>query len=113
MDSILTSIKKLLGIEEEDTSFDGDVIIHINSVMTSLNQLGVGPETGFLITGKDEKWSDLLGGRKDLGMVTSYVYMKVRLIFDPPTVASVIDAYNREIEKNEWRIAEQANKEVL
>lgn len=103
-ESILTSIKKLLGIPEEYTNFDVDVIIHINSALAILNQLGVGPSDGFSITDQTAKWSDFLSDSRKLETVKTYVYMKVRLIFDPPTSSAVIDSMNRLISELEWRI---------
>jgi len=92
MDSILTSVKKMLGIEEEDTHFDQDVIMNINAAIMSLTQLGVGPEEGYSITSKTETWSDLMGDRTDLGGIQTFVYLKVRLIFDPPTSSFVLES---------------------
>jgi len=108
MDSILTSIKKLLGIEEDYTQFDIDIIIHINSVFMSLNQMGVGPEIGFTITDKTKKWTDYLAAGINLEAVKSYIYLKVRLIFDPPSSAFVLEAVERQIKEFEWRITNQA-----
>lgn len=110
MESILTSIKKLLGIEAEDTHFDPDIILNINMVFMTINQLGIGPETGFIITGKDEIWSDLLGDRKDVEGVKTYVYLKVRLIFDPPSSGVLIEAIERQIRELEWRLNIQVDK---
>ena len=104
MDSILTSIKKLIGPEEDHTHFDPDIIIHINMALMVLNDLGVGPTTGFVITGADELWSDFLGDRADLEAVKTYVYLKVRLIFDPPSSGFLIDAIERQIKEFEWRL---------
>jgi len=104
MDSILTSVKKMLGIEPEYTHFDPDVILNINSVLLSLNQIGVGPNTGFSITGSDEKWTDLLGTRIDLEAVKTLIYLKVRLLFDPPTSSFVLEAMERQITEFEWRL---------
>lgn len=105
IESILTSIKKLLGIEESYEHFDADIIMHINSVLTILVQLGVGPSDGFSISGKDETWSDFLGADSaNLEGVKTYVYMKVRLIFDPPTTAAAIDSMNRLVNEFEWRL---------
>jgi len=104
MESILTSIKKLLGPEEDYTHFDGDIIIYINSVLMALNQIGVGPEAGFVITSKTETWVDYLGEDANLEAVKTYVYMKVRLIFDPPSSAFVLEAIERTIKETEWRI---------
>ena len=103
MESILNSIKKLLGIDETYEAFDTDIIMHINSVFSVLNQLGVGPEEGFYITGDTQTWTDFLGDRKDIELVKSYVYMKVRLIFDPPQSSAVMESMNRAISEFEWR----------
>lgn len=108
MDSILTSIKKMLGIEQEYTQFDLDIILNINSVLMTLSQLGVGPETGFAIIGAEETWDDFLGDRTDLESVKSYIYLKVRLLFDPPTSSFVLEAMERQINEFEWRLNVQA-----
>lgn len=105
IESILTSIKKLLGIEEGYEHFDADIVMHINSVLAILVQLGIGPSTGFTISGKTETWSDFLGNdTAQLEGVKTYVYMKVRLIFDPPTTAAAIDSINRLLNEFEWRL---------
>lgn len=104
MDSILTSIKKLLGIEEDYTQFDTDIIIHINSALAVLTQLGVGPSGGFLIENKNALWTDFVYGTNNLEMIKSYVYLKVRLLFDPPTSSAVMEAMNRSVSELEWRI---------
>ena len=102
--SILTSIKKLLGVAEEDTSFDQDIIIHINTVFAILAQLGVGPANGFSIEDDSAIWSDYLGNATNLELVKSYIYMKVRSMFDPPTSSILADAMNKNISELEWRI---------
>ena len=102
--SILTSIKKLLGIAEEDTSFDQDIIMHINTVFAILAQLGVGPANGFSIEDEGAIWSDYLGNTTNLELVKSYIYMKVRSMFDPPTSSILADAMNKNISELEWRI---------
>lgn len=104
MDSILTSIKKLLGITEDYEHFDQDVIMHINSALSVLTQLGVGPEAGFSIEDSSTIWSDFVGNTSKLEFIKTYVYLKVRLVFDPPTSSAVIDAINRQISELEWRI---------
>ena len=104
MDSILTSIKKLLGITEDCEDFDADIIMHINSVFSILTQLGVGPADGFTITGKDETWSSYIQDEKKLEMVKSYVYQKVRLLFDPPTASALMEAANNSVAELEWRM---------
>ena len=102
--SILTSIKKLLGIAEEDASFDQDIIMHINTVFAILAQLGVGPANGFSIEDDGTIWSDYLGNATNLELVKSYIYMKVRSMFDPPTSRILADAMNKNISELEWRI---------
>ena len=103
-DSILTSVKKMLGIAPEYTHFDADIIMHINSVFSILTQLGVGSPNGFVITGVENKWSDFITDDSRIEMIKSYVYQKVRLIFDPPTNSAVIEAINRSISEFEFRI---------
>lgn len=104
MESILTSIKKMLGIVEEYEHFDTDIIMHINTVFMILTQLGVGPSEGFIIKGKDEEWSDFIGDKVTIEAVRSYVYLKVKLLFDPPLSSAVIESYNRQISELEWRL---------
>lgn len=108
MDSILTSIKKLLGIEEEYIHFDGDILISINTALMALIQLGIGPSSGLFITGKTETWTSLIGERKDLESVKTYVYLKTRLTFDPPSNSFLIDSMDRQIRELEWRLNVQA-----
>lgn len=104
MDSILISIKKLLGIEEEYTQFDQDIIMHINAVLATLTQLGVGPASGYSISDSSAVWSDFLGTATNLNAVRTYVYLKVRLAFDPPASSAVIDSINHLASEFEWRI---------
>lgn len=104
MESILTSIKKMLGITEEYEHFDTDIIMHINSVFMILNQLGVGPEKGFSIKGKEELWTDFLPEEQKLELVKSYMHLKVKLLFDPPMGSAVIEVMNRMISEFEWRL---------
>ena len=105
MESILTSIKKLLGIAEEYEHFDNDIIMHINSVFMILTQLGVGPSKGFMITDSSASWDDFLPeDSKKLQAVKTYMYMKVKLMFDPPTSSAVMESMNRTISELEWRL---------
>lgn len=104
MDSILTSIKKLLGIAEDYEHFDQDLIIHINSVLSVLTQLGVGPSEGFSIEDENATWNDFIPEDKRLSSIRSYVYMKVKLLFDPPLSSSVMESMNRTISEFEWRL---------
>ena len=112
-DSILTSIKKMLGITEECTDFDADLIIHINSVLMILTQIGVGPSEGFFIEDKNDFWDDFLEDDiEQLEAVKTFVYLKVRLIFDPPSSSAVAESFNRTISELEWRlhIAAESNE---
>lgn len=109
MESILTSIKKLLGISEEYTHFDQDIIIHINSVFMILTQLGVGPSNGFFIKDKMICWEEYISDPAELQAVKTYMYMKVKLLFDPPTSSAVMEAFNRSISEFEWRLNVEAD----
>lgn len=113
-DSILLSIKKMIGIAEDYTHFDADIIIHINSTFAILAQLGVGPESGFYITDQTAKWSDFLTDDSHhlLDNVKTYMFMKVKTMFDPPMSSSVAEAYNRLISEMEWRLNVAAETEV-
>lgn len=117
MDSILTSIKKLLGIAEEYTQFDSDIIMHINSTFMILTQMGVGPANGFMIEDDISTWSEFLGEDTNLEAVKSYVYLRVKLLFDPPSGGSVADSMKRMIDEFEWRLnvtaeSKETEKEV-
>lgn len=116
MESVLTSIKKLLGITEADKSFDTDVIIHINSVFSDLAQLGVGPSEGFSIDDKYSNWSDFISveDAKLFSNVKTYMYLRVKLLFDPPTNSSVLTAMQKEADKLEWRlnVAAESNDSI-
>lgn len=102
---ILTSVKKLLGIAEEYKHFDEDIIVHINSVFMILTQLGVGPSEGFSINDEFAVWTDFIGeDNKNFQSVKTYVYMKVKLIFDPPLSSAVLESMNRTISELEWRL---------
>lgn len=105
--SILTSIKNLLGITSMDTNFDPEITIHINSAFMALQQLGVGPSTGFYISSDEETWTDLLINRKDLEAVKTYIYLKVRLVFDPPQNSFLVDSIKNMITELEFRINAQ------
>lgn len=104
MESILTSIKKLLGITEEYDQFDPDIIMHINSVFMILTQLGVGPAEGFSIEDDTAVWTDFIQDVKKLESVKTYIYLKVKLAFDPPFSSAVIESMNRLINELEWRL---------
>ena len=105
MESILTSIKKMLGIAEENTDFDTDIIVHINSVFTTLMQIGVGPSEGFYIEDDSTEWQDFIPDLNKLQAVKTYMYLKVRLLFDPSSLgASTLASYERTIQELEWRL---------
>lgn len=104
MDSILTSIKKLLGITEEYENFDQDIITHINSAFMILNQLGVGPKNGFSINDKSSTWDEFIPESSNLEAVKTYVHLKVKLMFDPPLSSTVIEAIKSQINELEWRL---------
>lgn len=109
--SILTSIKKLLGIEAEYEHFDTDIKININTILMFLTQLGIGPEEGYFITGPDETWDVFLGHRLgQLEAIKTYVYLKVRIIFDPPANSFLIEAMERQIKEIEWRLNVEAER---
>lgn len=103
-DSILDSIKKLLGYQPDYTAFDTDITLHINSVFSTLHQIGVGPEEGFEIENSSSKWEEFLGGNLKINTVKSYVYFRVRLMFDPPTTSYAQESMQKQINEMEWRL---------
>lgn len=104
-DSILNSTKKMLGIDASYSAFDVDITIHINSVFSTLQQLGVGlTDEEFQITDENDLWVDAFTTQKNLGMVKSYVYLRVRQMFDPAASGFVTESFNRQIKEMEWRI---------
>ena len=114
-DSILNSVKKMLGITEEYTHFDADIIMHINSVFSILAQLGVGPDEGFAIEDNTTSWDEFIPeetGSLLLSSVRTYMFMKVKMMFDPPLSSSVAEAYNRQISELEWRLNVAAETEI-
>lgn len=104
MESILTSIKKLLGITEEYDHFDADIVMYINTALAILTQLGVGPESGFSIRDKTAVWKDFIPNDSRLESVKSYIYLKVKLLFDPPLSASAIESIKNLTSELEWRL---------
>ena len=103
-DSILDSTKKVLNLDADYTSFDQDIIMHINAAFSTLNQLGVGPQSGFMIEDNEAVWFDFLAGDLRLNNVKTYVYLRVRMLFDPPTIGYLVDAMQKQIDELEWRI---------
>lgn len=103
-DSILTSVKKMLGIAEEYEHFDADLLMHINSAFSILHQLGVGPADGFMIEDKSSIWSDFISDESKYMLAKSYMFLKVKLLFDPPLSSAVLECYKTQISEYEWRL---------
>lgn len=101
--SILDDVKHTLGLLPEQTAFDTDVMLHVNSALSTLTQLGVGPVEGYMITGRDNKWSEFADDPR-LNSVKSYIFLKVKLAFDPPGTGFVIQSMERQIQELEYRI---------
>lgn len=110
--SILTSVKKVLGLTEADTSFDVDITMHINSVLATLNQVGIGPAEGFMIEDADDTWDSFFGSDPRLNSVKSYVYLRVRLLFDPPGTSYALASMEKQITEFEWRLNVQREEEA-
>lgn len=110
-DSILNTIKRMLGLTDEQTDFDTDIIIHINTVLNTLHQIGVfnSEDECFSIEGPSQKWSDFLTDISKFNMVKSFIYLKVRLLFDPPLNATVISCMEKQIAELEFRLLENHN----
>lgn len=104
MESILNSIKKMLGIQADYDHFDQDIIMHINTVFMTLTQLGVGPPKGFYIEDDTTSWLEFVPELTKLQAIKTYIYLKVKLVFDPPQSSSVIEAMNKQIAELEWRL---------
>jgi hypothetical protein len=103
-ESILKSTKKILGLADDYTPFDLDVITHINAAFSILDQLGVGPAGGFMIEDETTVWADYTAPPNQLHLIKTYVFLKVRLLFDPPTTSFLIEATNNQIKEYEWRL---------
>ena len=103
INSILDSIKQMLGINADDTNFDRELIIYINGALMIVNQLGVGP-SGYVITSNENIWDEFLLGRKDLELIKIDVYLRVRIIFDPPQNSFLVAAIKEQIQEYDWRI---------
>jgi hypothetical protein len=103
-DSILSSTKKVLNLADEYVAFDQDVIMHINSVFSTLNQLGVGPVEGFMIEDKVATWDAFLEDDPRLNHIKTYIYLRVRMLFDPPQTGFHTTAMQEQIKELEWRL---------
>lgn len=108
VDSILVSVKKLLGIDAEYTIFDPDIIVHINTAFAILNQLGVGPEEGFMIEGVNEVWEEYIVDFNFM-MAKTFVFLKVKIAFDPPSSAALLESMNRQLDELTWRLELEAH----
>ena len=104
IESILLSTKKLLGLPEDYDPFDTDVIIAINSAFSTLQQLKVGPESGFEISNKDALWNEFTNGEKGLNPVKTYIYLRAKLLFDPPETSYAREALKKQADEIEWRL---------
>ena len=114
MNSVLNTIKKLLGIDADDDSFDSDICIGINSAILTLSQLGLEGKEGFIVTDDTQEWSDYLNDNKLLPMVQQYIHLKTKISFDPPQNSFVCENLKQIITELEWRIrmaSETNNKE--
>lgn len=112
-ESILNSIKKLLGIAEFDTSFDQDIIMDINTILGILWQMGVGPASPFRITGPIETWSDFMEDMTKIEFVKSFIHLRVAQLFDPATSSSVDESRNNLIKELEWRLYTAGDSEII
>lgn len=104
MDSILLSVKKMIGVPHDYEVFDADIIMHINTVFGALNQMGLGPEEGFSISDSSTRWSEYLTFGKNSEMVKTYMFLKVRMLFDPPSNSNLSSVYSQQIAEYEWRL---------
>lgn len=112
INSILDSTKKALGLAPDYDAFDPDIVMHINTVFTTLNQLGFGPVNGYMIESDEETWDAFLGGDPLLNAIKTYMYLRVRKLFDPPTTSILLDAINQQIAELEWRLSVHREGEV-
>ena len=102
--SILKTIKQLIGCPDDFEQFDLDLIVHINSAFATLTHLGVGPKEGYRITGADNVWSEFEDDAQKLSLIKDYVYIKTRLLFDPPISGSLMDSLKEQLKEMEWRL---------
>lgn len=110
IDSILDSVKKAVWPDSDDDALDSEIIMHVNAILMTLTQLGVGPEEGFRITGSSETWSSFLKKRTDMEAVKEYVFIRTRLVFDPPSNSFVLSSLQGNANEYEWRLRNQAER---
>jgi len=103
-ESILKGTKRTLGLTDDYTVFDQDIIMHINTVFSTLTQLGVGPPEGYMIESDQDLWDDFISDDPTYNSIRSYMYLRVRMLFDPPPTSYAIDAIERQIKELEWRL---------
>lgn len=103
-DSILDSVKEALGVPVDQPAFDSELVMHINSVLSTLRQLGVGPVAGFMIVDNTSTWSELLGDSTKMNDSKTYLFLRVKMLFDPPATSFVLDAMKEQIRESEWRL---------
>ena len=113
MDRILVSVKKLIGLYEDDDAFDADLIMHINSSFLVLSQLGVGPDEGFYINDDSAVWTDFISDNMLLlNYVKTFVYLKAKLVFDPPSSSIATQSMQEMVREHEWRIVHENEKNI-
>lgn len=110
MSGILDDVKKMLGLGEWDEAFDAEILMHINSVFMTLNQLGVGPPEGYTVRDRANTWDDFVGDRQDIEAIKSYTYLKVRLLFDPPSSSFVLESIKSMASELEFRLNVQVDR---
>lgn len=103
-ESILQTIKQMLGIIEDDTAFDAELVSHINNSIAEMTQIGFGPDDGYLISGQTNVWSELVSNPSQMSTAKQYIFCKVRLLFDPPSNSFLCDALNKAKEEAYWRL---------
>lgn len=108
--SIFYTVKRMLGVANENKAFDEQILVAINSALMVANQIGVGPETGFRVEGITETWDDFLGEHKDVDGVQAFIYLRCRLMFDPPSNSFLVNAIENQIKELEWRVMEQVEE---
>lgn len=113
MDSILVTIRDALGIDDDYSGFDGEIILAVNNAIMLLSQLGIGPTDGYLITGVEETWTNLFDSVSNIEGVKSYILLKTRLQFDPPTTSFLLQAINNQIKELEWRLMVQVDPDFV
>lgn len=107
-DSVFLTVKSSLGVESDYTGFDADILLGINTAIMTLTQLGIGPTGGLVINGSEQNWTQLTGNETDMEALKTYVCLKTRMLFDPPSSSSILEAYKQALNEMEWRLMTQA-----